>query len=151
MRILTPFLFLLLPPLLALPLLTPPAHAQGGEMTIAINTSQLLQLPSPAATVVIGNTSIADVTLESDTQLLLHSQNPGVTNLIALNAVGEQIFAVDIRVVAQTKDFLYVHRGIATEAYDCVNVRCLPVTPAEVQRNVEEGLPSQLEDLLGGN
>ena len=151
MRILTPFLPLLLPPLLALPLLSPPAHAQGGEMTIAINTSQLLQLPSPAATVVIGNTSIADVTLESDTQLLLHSQNPGVTNIIALNAVGEQIFAADIRVVAPTKDFLYVHRGIASETYDCANVRCLPVTPAEVQLNVEESSPSLLEGLLGGN
>src|SRR5689334_12529051 len=73
--------------------------AQGfaEELTVNADQSQIIALPRPASTVVVGNPSIADVTIQGN-QIFVHGKLFGKTNVIALDEGGNQIgnFAINV-------------------------------------------------------
>ncbi|PHS41954.1 MAG: hypothetical protein COA91_00840 [Robiginitomaculum sp.] len=73
-------------------------YNQAQNYTVEINKTQILHLPAPASAIVVGNTAIADVTVHSPNLLFIIGRGYGVTNLIALNDVGQTIMEADIQV-----------------------------------------------------
>ena len=63
------------------------APAQAAEdLIVKYDQSQLLRLPRPAAEIIVGNPSIADVSVQSGNLLVVTGKTFGITNIIALDA-----------------------------------------------------------------
>jgi Pilus formation protein N terminal region len=67
------------------------------ELTVNADQSQIISLSRPASTVVVGNPSIADVTIQGS-QLFVHGRLFGKTNIIALDDSGNLIGKYDVNV-----------------------------------------------------
>lgn len=111
----------LLPAILALASAAP-ASAQMLDKTInvVIDHAQLVDLPAGTATLVIGNPTIADVTMigPRGSLMVLTPKAFGETNFIALDAGGKPLTESIIRVVAGNET-LVVQRGMERQSYAC--------------------------------
>ncbi len=99
-----------------------PSSAQGLEKTISvvIDQAHLVDLPLGTATLIIGNPTIADVTMigSKNNLMVLTPKSFGETNFIALDSGGKPLTESIIRVVAGTET-LIVQRGMDRESYAC--------------------------------
>jgi hypothetical protein len=101
-------------------------NAQSSEaILLVLNKAKVLQLPANATTVIVGNPSVADVTLVRRTKhMVLTGKGFGETNLIALDSQGRSVGESIIRVTAPGTN-LIVQRGMERETWDC-SPRCQP-------------------------
>jgi Flp pilus assembly secretin CpaC len=63
-----------------------PHTANAGDLVVRYDQSQLLRLPRPATEIIIGNPSIADISLQGGNLLVVTGKTFGITNVIALDA-----------------------------------------------------------------
>jgi len=93
--------------------------ARAADLVVRYDQSQLLRLPRPAADIIIGNPSIADVTIQGGNLLVVTGKTFGVTNIIALDAQRNVI--QDQRVVVERDDqrMVVLYRGPVRESYSC--------------------------------
>ena len=104
--------------------LSAPAHAE--TVTVHVDQAQLLKLPERVATVVIGNPSIADATLQSGGILIVTGKGYGATNLMALDRDGREIMNELVQVLGPSdSDLVVVYKGVARESYSCAP-QCQP-------------------------
>jgi hypothetical protein len=91
---------------------------------IAVNVDQakLVKLPTRAATIVVGNPLIADVTLQSGGILVVTGKGYGATNFIAMDRAGEVLVDRVIQVEGPTDQLVTIYRGIDRESYSCMPV-----------------------------
>ena len=75
-----------------------PIAAFGQSYSVEINKTEILQLSSPAAAIVVGNPAIADISVHSPTMLFIIGRGYGVTNVIILDEFGQTIIDADIQV-----------------------------------------------------
>ena len=73
--------------------------ARAADLIVNYDQAQLLRLPRPVAEVVIGNPSVADVSVQGGNLLVVTGKTFGVTNVIALDA--ERNIIQDQRVVVE--------------------------------------------------
>jgi hypothetical protein len=93
--------------------------ARAADLVVSYDQSQLLRLPRPVASVIIGNPSIADVSVQSGSLLVVTGKTFGVTNIIALDA--DRNVIQDQRVVV-TRDevrMVILSKGGARQSYTC--------------------------------
>ena len=83
---------------LALAFLHTSASFATQELVIKTDQTQLISVSGTPGTVVIGNPSIADVTVHGN-KLFVHGRAYGSTNLIILDENGNQLSALDITVM----------------------------------------------------
>jgi Flp pilus assembly secretin CpaC len=97
----------------------PIGRARAADLVVRYDQSQLLRLPRPVAHVIIGNASIADVTVQAGNLLIVTGKTFGVTNIIALDA--QKNIIQDQRVVVQRDDERTVNltKGAARQSYSC--------------------------------
>lgn len=100
------------------------AFAASG-VTVNVNMARILRINSPAATVIIGNPAIADVTIQDPKTLILTGKAYGETNLIILDAVGNPIADTLVDVIQQDGDLMTVYEGAARTTLHC-NPICQP-------------------------
>lgn len=93
--------------------------ATAADLLVEINQSRLHQLSRAAATIVVGNPAIADVSVSNANTLIVFGRTYGKTNLIALDANGQQIANLDLNVVAPQDTALTVNRGTGQYSYNC--------------------------------
>ena len=118
---------------LALPFSTIAVQAQTTQANIAIpgvisvnvNMARVLRINAPAATVIIGNPGIADVTIQDAQTLILTGKSYGQTNLIVLDSAGNPIADTLIEVIQTTDDIVTVYMGLARTTLACEPV-CQP-------------------------
>ena len=109
---------------LALPM---PIQAQeGAPVSVNVNMARVLRISAPAATVIVGNPGIADVTIQDPLTLILTGKSYGQTNLIVLNAAGEPVADTLVEVVQMQAGILTVYQGQARTTLACAPV-CQPV------------------------
>lgn len=114
--------------LLAASLLAPvPALAQdGAPINVNVNMARVLRISSPAATVIVGNPGIADVTIQDPMTLILTGKSYGQTNLIVLDSRGEPIADTMVEVVQMQAGLTTVYQGLARTTMSCAPV-CQPM------------------------
>jgi Pilus formation protein N terminal region len=88
-------------------------------LTVTMDQARIIRLPPRVATLVIGNPLIADATVQNGGLMVLTGKGIGATNLIALDARGEQLMAIQIRVRPQNESVVQVYRGVERETYSC--------------------------------
>lgn len=93
--------------------------ASAADLVVRYDQSQLLRLPRPATEIIIGNPSIADVTLQDGNLLVVTGKTFGITNIIALDA-GHNVIQ-DQRVMVERDDSRVVnlHKGSERFTYAC--------------------------------
>lgn len=88
-------------------------------LTVTMDQARIVRLPPRVSTLVIGNPLIADATVQAGGLMVLTGKGIGSTNLIALDARGEQLMAVQVRVRPQNDAVVQVYRGVERETYSC--------------------------------
>lgn len=93
--------------------------AAAGDLVVRYDQSQLLRLPRPASEIIIGNPSIADVSLQGGNLLVVTGKTFGITNIIALDA--ERNVIQDQRVMVERDDrkTVNLHKGSTRFTYSC--------------------------------
>lgn len=97
--------------------LASPAHA--GEVQVALDQSRPIALPDSATGVVVGNPTVAGVSVQNDRLLFVTGRSYGSTNLIVVGPTGRPIFETRITVVPDETNVVMVTRGAATARLDC--------------------------------
>jgi Flp pilus assembly secretin CpaC len=97
-----------------------PAAVQAEDLVVKYDQSQILRLTRPAAEIIIGNPSIADVTIQSGNILVITGKSYGITNIIALD--GERNVIQDQRIAVRRDEVGVVNlmRGTARQTYACL-------------------------------
>lgn len=93
--------------------------ASANDLIVKYDQSQLLRLPRPAAEIIIGNPTIADVSVQGGNLLVVTGKSFGITNIISLDA--ERNIIQDQRVLVQRDDVRVVNlqKGGKRESYNC--------------------------------
>lgn len=92
-----------------LTVLATPAEA-ASEVVINADQAKIISVPGQPGLVVVGNPTIADVTVRGD-QVVLMGRNYGVTNLIILDREGNQLAALDVTVQITDKNAVHVFKA----------------------------------------
>ena len=88
---------------------------------IELNKTEIVRLPGAAASVVIGNPKIADVTVQSSDLLFVVGRGYGETNLIILDANGNTMMDADLQVINSLPNTgVRLFNGTQRETYSCI-------------------------------
>lgn len=93
--------------------------AKADDLIVRYDQSQLLRLPRAAAEIIIGNPSIADVTIQNGNLLVVTGKTFGITNIIALDQ--ERNVIQDQRVIVERDETSTVnlHKAAQRQTYAC--------------------------------
>lgn len=94
--------------------------ARAQDLIVRYDQSQLLRLPRPPAEVIVGNSSIADVSVIGGNMLVITGKTYGVTNIISIDAEGQIIQDQRIQVERDHHNVVHLHRGANRQSYSCV-------------------------------
>ncbi|SKA21853.1 pilus assembly protein N-terminal domain-containing protein [Consotaella salsifontis] len=98
----------------------PAARAETDPMLeVIVDHARVLKIDRPAATVIVGNPAIVDVTVHDSETLVLTGRSYGITNLIILDDAGQSI--MDESVVVQTFEnkTVRIYRQAERVTYAC--------------------------------
>jgi len=109
----------------SLAMATPGAAAEGAPISVKVNMARILRINAPAATVIIGNPGVADVTIQDPQTLVLTGKSYGQTNMIVLDDMGNPIADTLIEVIQAQADLVTVYMGGARTTLMCSPV-CQP-------------------------
>ena len=104
---------------LSLALALAPAAALAASLAVPLDQSALVTLSAPAHNIVLGNPSIADVSVSDGRHLVVTGKGKGVTNLIVTDAGGRTIFDRQIVVGAGSGDRVLLINGASLVRYSC--------------------------------
>jgi len=94
-------------------------------ISVRVNMARILRISAPAATVIIGNPGVADVTIQDPQTLILTGKSFGETNLIVLDSAGNPVADTMVSVVQANADTITVYMGTARTTLSCQPV-CQP-------------------------
>jgi Flp pilus assembly secretin CpaC len=95
------------------------APAFAAELEIVLDRAQVFNIPIESRTLIIGNPTIADVSIIQPGLMVITGKAFGLTNLVSLDQDGKQIANSMIRVSAADEQMLTVIRGGANETLHC--------------------------------
>lgn len=101
------------------------AMADSAPVTVKVNMARILRINSPAATVIVGNPGVADVTIQDPQTLILTGKSYGQTNLIVLDSSGSPVADTTVEVVQDQADLVTVYMGDRRTSLAC-SPQCQP-------------------------
>ncbi len=102
-----------------------PVRAADVVIVATVDRARLVKIPAGTETLIIGNPTIADVTLlKQNNLMILTPKSFGETNFIALDKDGTPVAESMIQVV-NSIDAVVVQRGMDRQSYSCAP-RCQP-------------------------
>jgi hypothetical protein len=99
--------------------LLPAGGAAADDLIVKYDQSQLLRLPRPVAEIIIGNPTIADVTVQANNLLVVTGKTFGITNVIALDADRNVIRDQRVIVARESASVVNLQKGGKRETYNC--------------------------------
>jgi Flp pilus assembly secretin CpaC len=89
------------------------------DLVVNYDQSQLVKLPRPAAEIIIGNPSIAEVNVQNGNLLVVTGKTFGITNMIVLDAQKNVILDQRILVKRDEAKVVNLMRGTQRQSYNC--------------------------------
>ena len=111
-------------PLLAAGLAAAAGGARAASLAVPLNHSVKLPVAGRAASVVVGNSKVADVTVVDSRTLFVTGKAPGSTDVTVVDPLGRTLYASDVTVSAGGGAQVTVHRGVERADLNC-DPRCL--------------------------
>lgn len=115
----------LLTGLAALLVLTAPAVAQERPLDVKLDQATQVRLRAPAGSVIVANPRIADVTVTDARTLFITGKSYGLTEIIAVDALGRPLFQRQVAVSPGETGSVRVWRGGEAVEIAC-GARCAP-------------------------
>ncbi|HEV7346391.1 MAG TPA: pilus assembly protein N-terminal domain-containing protein [Devosia sp.] len=112
--------------------------ADGAPINVNVNMARILRINAAAATVIVGNPGVADVTIQDPQTLILTGKSFGQTNLIILDSAGNPIADTLIEVVQMQAGIVTVYQGQAR-----TSLACAPVCQSVVMMGDDPSFSSQ--------
>jgi Flp pilus assembly secretin CpaC len=112
--------------------------AESAPINVNVNMARILRINASAATVIVGNPGIADVTIQDPKTLILTGKSYGQTNLIILDARGEPIADTMIEVVQMQAGTMTVYQGQAR-----TSLACAPICQSVIMMGDDPGFSGQ--------
>ena len=110
---------LLLSAVLWIVALAAPAYA-ADQISVALDKARILHLPDRAATIVIGNPLIADISIQPGGLAIITGKSYGETNFVVLDRGGIVLAEKTIEVTFPNEQSLVVvYRGVDRGTYSC--------------------------------
>jgi Flp pilus assembly secretin CpaC len=109
----------------ALTLLAASGAVQAQSLNVEIDRSSRIGLSGSAASVIVGNPAIADVTVVDANTLFVTGKGYGVTEVIAVDAIGRTLFQGEIVVTGGSTGSVRVWRGAQATEMACA-ASCSP-------------------------
>ena len=108
-------------------------QAQSRPLNVEIDHATRVQLRAPAGSVIVANPRIADVTVVDANTLFITGKGYGVTDIVAVDALGRPLFQSQVVVSAGSTGSVRVWRGAQATEMTCAascapSVRTLPAT-----------------------
>lgn len=93
--------------------------AAAADLIVRYDQSQLMRLSRPVAEIIVGNPSIADVTVQDSTLLVVTGKTFGMTNIIALDA--DRNIIKDQRIIVERDEnrVVNLHKAGVRQSYSC--------------------------------
>lgn len=133
--------------------LTIPSVLAAETIDVRLGNSQVIRPVGQMATVIIGNTGVADATLGGGGTIILTGKMLGTTNLIVLDEAGRELLSSDLNVVPldnRPTTTLRISGGLdMTRTYKCGAVMGCSLAPGAVasvapaKDEVEDVAPGQ--------
>lgn len=123
--------------LIAAALIAAPVAAHAQALNVEIDRSARVQLRGPASSVIVGNPAIADVTVVDANTLFVVGKGYGVTEVVAVDAVGRTLFQREIVVTGGSTGTVRVWRGAQATEMACGS-SCAP----SLRRSAEASPPA---------
>lgn len=108
---------------MALAIATPALAAP--RTNVAIDQTARINLRGSAASVIVGNPQVADVTVVDERTLYLSGKGYGVTEVVVLDPLGRTIWQGEVVVTAPTSGAVTVFRGSQATEMACAGA-CSP-------------------------
>ena len=101
-------------------LLAAPSIADAGAgIEVTMNQAKIVRLARPADTIVVGNSAIADASVQDSSTIVLTGKGFGVTNLVVLDAEGTPIVDEQVTVVRQDVSSVRIYRRSEIQTLSC--------------------------------
>jgi putative type II/III system pilus formation protein len=94
-------------------------------ITVRIDQARILKLPERAATVVIGNPLIADLSIQPGGLAIVTGKGYGATNVLVMDRSGAVLAEHVVEVKGPPDRIVVVYRGVARNTYSCTP-ECAP-------------------------
>lgn len=92
-----------------------------GSYTVELNKTEIVRLPGPASSIIVGNPKIADVTVQASDLIFVVGRGYGETNLIILDARGNTMMNADLQVVnTLPRSGVRLYNGSNRMTYSCM-------------------------------
>lgn len=117
--------------------------ARAATLVVPVNHSLRLPVAGRAASVVVGNAQVADVSVVDSRTVFVTGKSPGSTDVSVVDPLGRTVYAADIAVSTGAGAPVTVHRAGSTSDMAC-DPRC--TAPGQPRGT---GLASVMEDLAG--
>ena len=101
------------------------ATAAKNDVEVIIDEATLVRLDRPAAEIVVGNPSIADVSVQSSKTLVITGKSFGETNLIVMDADGKVVVNRTLIVQEPRTGFVTLYKGASRQTLHCAP-HCTP-------------------------
>ncbi|MEM9670539.1 MAG: pilus assembly protein N-terminal domain-containing protein [Pseudomonadota bacterium] len=103
------------------------SEAEAQQVSVEANKSVAVSIRNgDAASVVIGNPNIADVSVHNSNLLFITGRTFGTTNLLVYDAEGRRLYSGDVAVTTSTASILTVNRAGENHTFDCAP-NCRPI------------------------
>jgi hypothetical protein len=89
------------------------------DVYVLIDQASVVRLERPAAEIVVGNPSIADVSVQSGKILIVTGKSFGETNLMVIDADGKMVINRRLIVQEPRIGFVSMYRGTARQTLHC--------------------------------
>jgi hypothetical protein len=121
-----------------------PAVAVSNDVVVFIDQASLVRLDRPAAEIVVGNPSIADVSVQSGKVIVVTGKSFGETNLIVMDADGKVVASRRLIVQEPRTGFVTVYQGKARQTLHCAPY-CTPPLVIGDEADYFENISKQIK------
>lgn len=126
-----------------------PLPGFAGEIDVPLDNVKTVTLSRPAKTIYVGNPAVADITLVDARHIFVLGKAFGSTNLVALDASGDETVNEQIIVTNRLVGEITVQRGIARMTMTCTPEHCQAApAPGDDDTNTKQVLVSPPFDSL---
>lgn len=120
----------------------------GSDLIVKYDQSELVPLPKPAAQIIVGNPSIADITVKSDRMLVVTGKTFGITNIIVLDSQDRVIVSQRVLVRRDEASVVNLQRGTSRQSYNCTP-ECNPSITVGDDATFFNGISSASQNKVG--
>jgi len=93
--------------------------AENKALLLGVDKAKLFRMEQPASTIIIGNPTIADVSIQDGSLLVFTGKNFGTTNVIILDENDKEIAEFDVSVSSGNAKSMTVFKGASRSSYNC--------------------------------